>query len=204
MLDKTLQHSECLALMRVSLMHMGSRPPSAACIESPSVKPTELGGPARGDDGGKKITGRTWHLLVDTLGVLRAVLRTSAGLDDGVAAPLLLGHVMPPDFPRLVTIVADTKDHQHALAAWLAAHRAEWPLAVQTRPEGTTGFTPLETRWVVERTNAGDGRSRSNSKDYERSGESSTVMIQISNINRMLNRLAPCGRPQCHYRKNAA
>src|SRR3989454_10115210 len=75
-------------------------PPSAACIESQSVKTTERGGPERGEDGGKKINGRKRHLLVDTLGLLLAIIITSAGLDDGVAAPILLGHVTPQDFPR--------------------------------------------------------------------------------------------------------
>jgi putative transposase len=81
--------------------------PSAACIDSQSVKTTEMGGPERGYDGGKKINGRKRHLLVDTLGLLLAVLISSAGLDDGVAAPLLLGHVTPQDLPRLETIFAD-------------------------------------------------------------------------------------------------
>jgi putative transposase len=86
----------------------GRKPtPSAVCMESQSVKTTERGGPERGDDGGKKINGRKRHLLVETLGLLLAVLRTSAGLDDGVAAPLLLGHVHPSHCPRLVTIFAD-------------------------------------------------------------------------------------------------
>ena len=81
--------------------------PSAVCIDSQSVKTTEIGGPERGYDGGKKINGRKRHLLVDTLGLVLAVLMTSAERDDGVAAPLLRGHVYPYHFPRLVTIFAD-------------------------------------------------------------------------------------------------
>jgi putative transposase len=193
------------ALREQTRVEAGREPtPSAACIESQSVKTTEMGGPERGYDGGKKINGRKRHVLVDTLGLVLAMLIPSAGLVDGVAAPHLLGQLEPGDFPRLSTIFADQKDHHHALDAWMAAHRAGWRIEVKTRPEGTKGFTPLEQRWVIERTNAWHGRYRRNSKDYERSVESSTAMIHISNIHLMLKRLEPCSYHVFHYRKDAA
>jgi putative transposase len=167
------------------------------------VKTTERGG-ERGYDGGKKINGRKRHVFVDTLGLLLAVVVTSAALDDAAAAPQVLVQLDKENCPRLTTLWGDQKYRNHELDRWLEKHRDHWELEIKSRPEGASGFVPVPKRWVVERTFAWLGRYRRHSKDYERRTDSSASMLRISSIHLMLRRLAPPRTVAAfHYRQAA-
>jgi len=167
--------------------------PSAAALDSQSVK-TAHGGKECGTDGGKKVKGRKRHILVDSLGLLIAVVVTAANVDDARAAQAIFAQVRGRDFPRLRVVFVDGKYHNYALYDWLSRHRRPYRLEISSRPKGQTGFQPLPVRWVVERTYAWQGRYRCLSKDYEHTPKSSAAMVRVVAIHHLLQRLRPKGK----------
>jgi len=134
------------------------------------------------------VSGRKRHIVVDTLGLLMAVVVHAANIQDREGAMLVLKR-MVGEFPRLKKIWADG-GYAGQLIAW-TAELGGWVLEIVKRTDTLPKFVVLPKRWIVERTFGWFGRYRRLSKDYEQTSASSEAMILIAMTNLMLHRLAP-------------
>ena len=125
--------------------------------------------------------------MVDTLGLLLAVVVHAADIQDRDGAKLVLAQLLGR-FPRLQLIWADG-GYAGALIEWTRA-LGGWVLEIVRRCE-LHHFEVLPHRLVVERTIAWLGRYRRLSKDYEALPATSEAFIRIAGINLLVHRLQP-------------
>lgn len=161
--------------------------PSAAIIDSQSVKTVEESASISGFDAHKHTKGRKRHLLVDTQGLVLAVYVTPADMHDTLGARRLLAGLAPL-VPRLKKIWADGAYRGQELANW-CKREGNWDLEVVERVPGQRGFSVQPRRWVVERTFGWLSRNRRLSKDYERKVQTSETLIQIAMLRLLIARV---------------
>ncbi|UVK48099.1 IS5 family transposase (plasmid) [Mesorhizobium sp. AR07] len=121
--------------------------PSAAVIDSQSVKTTESGG--RGFDAGKKVMGRRRHIVVDTLGLLVGLVVHAADIQDRDGAPAALKAILKR-WPWLRYIFADGGYAGPKLRGALQKV-GQFTLEIVKRTDKPKGFQILPRRWVVNR-----------------------------------------------------
>jgi putative transposase len=164
-------------------------PRTSASVDSQSVDTTS-GGEQRGRDNAKNVDGRKRHIVVDSMGLLLAVLVKAADVDDGKAAEELFRRLDGQPMSKVVKMYADSKYHNFTLYEWVE-NNASWELTIVRRPKDAEGWVLLPIRWTVERTFAWLGRCRRLSLDREKSVLSSEAFVKLAMIQLMLNRLEP-------------
>ena len=140
--------------------------PTAAIIDSRTLRSTPESGPRAGYDGAKRKRGSKLHLAVDTLGHLLALHVTPANVDDRAEVGRLADAIQEAT-GESVTLAYVDQGYTGDKAADAAQERGI-TLEVVKLPEAKRGFVLLPRRWVVERSFAWATRCRRLVKDYER------------------------------------
>lgn len=173
-------------LVKLTRKKAGRKPsPTAGIIDSQSVKATLVSCQSKGYDAGKKIKGVKRHILVDTLGLVLAVIIHSASVQDRSGAVLAI-ECMIKQWKRIKLIFADG-GYSGAL---IKSIKQQYKITIEIiKRNELHQFKILPKRWIVERTFAWIDAHRRNSKYYERLDDTGTAMVHIASMRVMLNRL---------------
>ena len=171
------------ALVMVDRERVGrAASPSAAIIDSQSVKTTEGGGP-RGYDAGKKINGRKRHALVDTDGRGLVLEPHPASVQDRDGGGPLL-RLSRRSFPFIEKVFADS-----GYAGERVATATSIAVEIVRKNPDQVGFVVNPRRWVVERFFAWISRNRRLAKDFEATIASARAFLYAASVMLLVRRL---------------
>lgn len=174
------------AVLRLALGR--AEEPSAAILDSRTLRSTPESGTRGGYDGAKRKKGSKLHLAVDTLGNLLALHVTPASIDERVEVDRLTKAVQAVTDNSVEVAFVDQGYTGEKAAAAAEANGVE--LVVVKLPEAKKGFVLLPRRWVVERSFAWATRFRRLVKDYERYASTLAGLHLIAFVCLMLKRAA--------------
>src|SRR5215212_3616329 len=140
--------------------------PSAAILDSRTLRSTPESGPRGGYDGHKNKKGSKVHAAVDTLGHLLALRVSPANEDDRKEVGKLSEKIQEATQENVELAYVDQGYTGERAAE--AAHSRGISLEVVKHQEAQRGFVLLPRRWVVEGDFAWASRFRRLVKDYER------------------------------------
>jgi transposase len=164
--------------------------PTAAIIDSQSVKTAEKGGAAidpSGYDAGKKIKGKKRHLLVDTQGLLLCAIIHAADIQDRDGGLLLMGAVFGL-YPFLLKLYADSGYQGPKFADGLKRVCRHLNLEIVKRSDSGK-FIVLPKRWIVERTIGWLNRCRRLAKDWECLNRNALAFLRWASVRLMVRKL---------------
>jgi len=174
---------ECL-VEKIRKQRNKKEEPSIGIIDAQSVKSTLVSSQDKGFDAGKKIKGIKRHIIVDTLGLILAVVIQGASVQDRDGAISVIDK-LTENWKKIIKIFADSGYRGELIAKVQTRFKIE--LEIIKRNELHT-FKVLPKRWIVERTFAWIDTNRRNSKNYERLNNTSIAMVHLAAIRIMLNR----------------
>src|SRR4051812_22069876 len=145
----------------------------------------------RAFDGGKKLDGRKRHLIVDSLGLVLALVVTAGNISDGAGGIACLKGLQASENPDIDTIYADTAYGKAGFPEYVQQRKPGCEVVVIARAKDDEGFVKLPIRWVVERTNAWLTKNRRLCRSYEHTTSSEEAFIRIAMIHRNVRRLSP-------------
>ena len=162
--------------------------PSAAILDSRTLRSSPESGERAGYDGAKRKRGSKLHMAVDTLGHLLALHVTPASADDRAEVGRLAETVQEATGQSVELAYVDQGYTGERAAEAAEAHGIA--LEVVKLPEAKKGFVLLPRRWVVERSFAWATRFRRLVKDYERYADTLADMHRIAFVCLMLKQAA--------------